>query len=100
VLGHEDEVMLPVGRSDTLTIAVSDGTFDGNCAAGSTLSQDDADFIMQRIFLGTSPASRTTRKSTPHGTPPAIEHSPRPADPAQLGTERLALHREQSAQAL
>jgi hypothetical protein len=39
-------------RGETLHIAVSDQTFLGNCAAGQPLSQDDADFITQRIFPG------------------------------------------------
>ena len=43
---------LSVARGDTLMIDVSDATFDGNCARGSRLSQDDADFITQRIFPG------------------------------------------------
>ena len=43
---------LSVGRGDTLMIDVSDATFDGNCAGGARLSQDDADFITQRIFPG------------------------------------------------
>lgn len=43
---------LTVKRGDTLHITVSDGTFVGNCAAGKSLSQDDADFITQSIFPG------------------------------------------------
>ncbi len=39
-------------RGDTLHIVVSDATVVGNCAAGKPLSQDDADFITQRIFPG------------------------------------------------
>jgi hypothetical protein len=41
---------LNVGRGDTLHVHVSDSTFVGDCAANKTLSQDDADFITQRIF--------------------------------------------------
>ena len=41
-----------VARGESLAIDVSDLTFDGNCAAGTPLSQDDADFITQRIFPG------------------------------------------------
>jgi len=39
-------------RGDTLHITISDETVIGNCAAGKPLSQDDADFITQRIFPG------------------------------------------------
>jgi hypothetical protein len=34
----------------TLHIPVDDANFAGNCAAGSYLSQDQADFITQRVF--------------------------------------------------
>jgi hypothetical protein len=43
---------LAVRRGDTLDIAVSDLTFVGDCRAGKALSQDEADFITQRIFPG------------------------------------------------
>lgn len=43
---------LTAPRGDTLHIAVSDATFAGSCVAGQPLSQDDADFITQRIFPG------------------------------------------------
>ena len=39
-----------VGLNRTLNIPVDDTTFIGNCAAGSVLSQDQADFITQRVF--------------------------------------------------
>jgi hypothetical protein len=39
-----------VHLGDTLTIAVSDATFAGNCASGSMLDQTAADFITQRVF--------------------------------------------------
>jgi hypothetical protein len=39
-------------RGDTLHIVVSDGTFRGRCDANEPLSQEDADFITQRIFPG------------------------------------------------
>jgi hypothetical protein len=39
-----------VHLSDTLRIPVDDASFIGNCAAGSFLSQAQADFITQRIF--------------------------------------------------
>jgi hypothetical protein len=43
---------LTAGRGETLHVHVSDTTFTGDCAAGSALTQDDADFITQRIFSG------------------------------------------------
>jgi hypothetical protein len=42
-----------VHLDETLHIPVDDSTFAGNCAAGSFLSQDQADFISQRIFTST-----------------------------------------------
>ena len=39
-------------RGEVLHIAVSDQTFTGNCVAGQPLSQEDADFVTQRIFPG------------------------------------------------
>jgi len=42
-----------VSFDDTLRIAVSDATFTGNCAGGSRLSQDEADFITERVFQKT-----------------------------------------------
>jgi hypothetical protein len=39
-----------VHLDDTLHIPVDDTTFVGNCAAGSVLSQSEADFITQRVF--------------------------------------------------
>jgi hypothetical protein len=39
-----------VHLGDTLHIPVGDTTFAGNCAAGSVLSADQADFITQRVF--------------------------------------------------
>jgi len=38
---------------DTLRISVDDASFAGNCATGSMLSQDDADFLTQRVFAQT-----------------------------------------------
>jgi hypothetical protein len=35
---------------DTVHIPVSDAAFAGNCAAGSTLAQSEADFITQTVF--------------------------------------------------
>jgi hypothetical protein len=39
-----------VHLNQTLHIAVDDTAFAGNCAAGSTLTQAQADFITQRVF--------------------------------------------------
>jgi hypothetical protein len=39
-----------VHLDQTLHIPVDDSTFVGNCAAGSFLTQDQADFIAERIF--------------------------------------------------
>ncbi len=39
-----------VSLRDTLRIPVDDTTFAGDCAAGSTLSQQEADFITRRVF--------------------------------------------------
>ncbi len=41
-----------ISRGGSLRIGVSDPAFVGNCGAGKPLSQDDADFITQRIFPG------------------------------------------------
>jgi hypothetical protein len=41
---------LDVHLDETLRIHVDDTTFIGNCAAGSFLSQAEADFITRRIF--------------------------------------------------
>lgn len=43
---------LSVTTHDLLHIAISDDTFAGDCAAGSTLSSDDASLIVERIFPG------------------------------------------------
>lgn len=42
----------------TLHIPVDDDTFAGNCAAGSFLSQADADFITQQVFASDFSALR------------------------------------------
>ena len=39
-----------VHLDNTLRIPVDDETFAGNCAAGSALTQEQADFITQRVF--------------------------------------------------
>jgi hypothetical protein len=51
-IAAKSAVMLSASRGDTLHVHVSDAAFVGNCAAGMPLSQDDADFIVQRIFPG------------------------------------------------
>jgi hypothetical protein len=43
---------LSVARGDTLHIVVDDQAFTGSCAADQPLSQEEADFITQRIFPG------------------------------------------------
>jgi hypothetical protein len=43
---------LAVGRGETLHVHVSPDTFVGDCTTGRVLSQDEADFITQRIFPG------------------------------------------------
>jgi hypothetical protein len=37
---------------ELLTISLSDARFSGNCAAGSTLSEEDARLVVERIFPG------------------------------------------------
>jgi hypothetical protein len=49
-LAAKATLSLAASQGKTLHIHVSDSTFDGNCAAGEALSQDDADFVTQRIF--------------------------------------------------
>lgn len=39
-----------VSPGQTLNIAVDDATFEGNCAAGSVLSQEQADFLTGIVF--------------------------------------------------
>jgi len=59
---------LAVSRGEVLHILVSDGAFTGNCAASQALTQDDADFITQRIFPGEF-AKRTYDAKTCTSTP-------------------------------
>jgi hypothetical protein len=54
----------------TLRIAVDDSTFIGNCAAGSVLPQEQADFITQLVFpteLGPFSYDAATCTTTPKG---------------------------------
>jgi hypothetical protein len=41
---------LEVHLAQTLHVVVDDTNFLGNCAAGNPLSQDEADFLTQRVF--------------------------------------------------
>lgn len=41
-----------VQLGDTLHIPIDDTTFAGDCAAGSALTQAQADFLTQRVFSG------------------------------------------------
>jgi hypothetical protein len=62
---------------DTLHIPVSDAAFVGNCAAGSHLSQQEADFITQIVFASTFAGLRydaTTCKTTRAPTGDAGAH--------------------------
>jgi hypothetical protein len=52
LLAAKSVAPLGAARGDTLHVHVSDVAFAGNCAAGKPLSQEDADFITQRIFPG------------------------------------------------
>ncbi len=52
LIAVKSKAKLTAPRGDTLHIVVSDVTFAGNCGARQPLSQEDADFITQRIFPG------------------------------------------------
>jgi hypothetical protein len=43
---------MSVGRGELLTFVVSEQAAIGDCAAGNPLTQEDADYITQRIFPG------------------------------------------------
>lgn len=45
-------VKLTAARGDTLHLVVTPSTVVGDCAAGTTLSQDEADLITTRLFPG------------------------------------------------
>ena len=69
---------LALARGETLHIVVDDQTFAGSCAAAQPLSQDDADFITQRIFPGefanaTYDAKTCTTTSTSPAAPAATD---------------------------
>lgn len=66
-------------RGTTLRIQVSDETFVGNCGAGQPLSQEDADFVTQRIFPGAFAGvtyDARTCTSAPAATPPDTDAGP------------------------
>jgi hypothetical protein len=52
LIAVKSKTAISAPRGDTLHIVFSDQTFAGNCAVGQPLSQEDADFITQRIFPG------------------------------------------------
>jgi hypothetical protein len=64
-----------VALGDTLHIPVDDETFEGNCAAGSRLTQDQANFLTQIVFaadfagLAYDPAGCTTSQIGDEGAP-------------------------------
>jgi hypothetical protein len=52
LIAVKSKAKLTATRGETLHIVLSDATFVGNCAIKQPLSQEDADFITQRIFPG------------------------------------------------
>jgi hypothetical protein len=67
---------------DLLTIEVSDDQFAGDCAAGSTLTDDDARLIVERIFPGDFPDTSydpSTCTSTPASSDAAVVDDAAPA---------------------
>jgi len=61
---------LAVHMNDTLHIPVDDAHFAGNCAAGSHLTQQQADFVTQLVFPSTFASFRydaATCTTTPTG---------------------------------
>jgi len=82
-----------VARGDTVHVVISDDTVIGDCAAGHPLSQDDADFITQRIFPGefsnvTYDASTCTATPSTRDASAASDASPdaeAPRDAAHAG---------------
>ena len=63
-------------RAGNATLTGSDDTFAGDCAAGSTLADVDAQLIAQRIFPGDftgttyDPTTCTTTPAAPDGGQP------------------------------
>jgi len=64
-----------VDLGETLHIPVDDAHFDGNCAAGSRLTQDQADFLTQIVFAQDF-AGLTYDASTCTATPTADGGAP------------------------
>ena len=58
-----------VHLNQTLRIAIDDATFAGNCAAGSTLAQSDADFITTRVFAADFTGARYDAATCTTSTP-------------------------------
>lgn len=52
LLAMKSKAKVGVARGETLRIRISEDTFAGSCSAKLPLSQDDSDFITQRIFPG------------------------------------------------
>jgi hypothetical protein len=52
LIALESRAAFGVALGDTLQIPVDDSTFEGNCAAGSHLTQEQADFLTQLVFAG------------------------------------------------
>jgi hypothetical protein len=83
LLALRSKEKLSVKRGATLTIRVSDETFDGDCAHGAALDQDDADFITARIFPGNFAGSSydaATCTLTKRATDPAMDDLDSSAD--------------------
>jgi hypothetical protein len=57
-------------RGEVLHITVNDALFTGSCTANQPLSQDDADFITQRIFPGEFAGKVYDAKTCKLSTPP------------------------------
>jgi hypothetical protein len=76
---------LSASRGDTLHVHVSDDTFVGNCGAGRPLSQEDADFITQRIFPGEF--SGKTYDAASCTASPTVGDADDGADAADVGPE-------------
>lgn len=52
LIAVKSKEVLEVKRGETLHITISDATFGGNCAAKQAFTQEEADFITERIFPG------------------------------------------------
>lgn len=76
----KSKTKIGVARGSTLRIAVSDGTFAGNCDAKQALSQDEADFVTQRIFPGDFTSVTYDAKTCTTTPIPAAEDAGKSAD--------------------